>query len=164
MEKLKILGSNGNGVQSTTISTSTEQGKTFQQLYVELKEEYKEFRSRVLALEKERERKRELRRNGGNTEEKEKGRSQNGSSRVQPYSGSNAASRHEYIRNLILQYLCCKDPIVRSHMENAIIQMFRFNEDEKNAIEERKKNEENYEDALLASITNFVSNTFYNSS
>ena len=159
----------------------------FQQLYVELKEEYKEFRGRVLALEKERERKRELRRNGGGEGDKERdkdrdrGRREGGgsssssssgssSSRIQPYGGGagsgsgTGAAKHEYIKNLILQYLCCKDPLVRGHMEIAIVQMFRFTGEERNAIEDRKKGEENYEDALLASITNFVSSTFYNTS
>lgn len=139
-------------------------------MYVELKEEFREFHARVLALEKERERKKELRRQGGGAgEEKERRR------RILPHGeaaaaveagggGGAGAAKLEYIKNLILQYLCCKDAVVRNHMEMAIVQMFRFSEDERQAIEERKRGEENYEEALLASITSFVSSAFFTSS
>lgn len=173
LEKYKLLlastgGSLSEDAYGQANSSSPGKGKNFQQMYIELKEEFKEFHSRVLALEKERERKRELRRNGGISEEKDLrskgGRSSGNSSRIQSYGGGGETAKMEYIKNLILQYLCCKDIIVRNHMEIAIMQMFRFSDEEKSAIEDRKKGEENYEEALLSSITNFVSSTFFNSS
>jgi hypothetical protein len=58
-------------------------------------------------------------------------------------------SKYQYIRHLILQYLICKDEIVKNHMENAIIKIFRYNEMEKKLIEDKKKNE-------MSSITTSV--------
>ena len=124
----------------------------------------KEFRTRVLELEKERERKRKLRRSGGSDSKDRqfKGElsSRRNGNKMNLDMPTGSTSKLEYIKNLVLQYLSCKDPVVRNHMEDALIQMFRFNDDEKNAIEERKKVEESYEDALLSSITSFVSSAF----
>ena len=65
------------------------------------------------------------------------------------------ASKLQYVRNLILQYLTCQEPVLRDHMEQAIVTIFRYNEREKDRILQRKKNE-NPEEAVLSSVRSFV--------
>lgn len=73
-------------------------------------------------------------------------------------SNSMESSKLLYIRNLILQYLSCKDPILKEHMENAIITIFRYNEKEKQSIQLRKQDETSTDSLIYSSFASFVSN------
>lgn len=53
----------------------------------------------------------------------------------------------------VFQYLSCKDVEVKAHIESALIAIFRFNEQEKAAVKDRKQEEST--DAL-STITNFL--------
>lgn len=79
-----------------------------------------------------------------------------------PSQNSNSStmetSKLQYIRNLILQYLSCKDPVLKEHMESAIITIFRYNERERQSIQLRKQEENGSENILYSSFTSLVSN------
>jgi hypothetical protein len=62
-------------------------------------------------------------------------------------------SKVKYIRQMVFQYLSCKDPEVKLHIESALMAIFRFNDQEREAIEERKAEESQ---DTLTSITNFL--------
>lgn len=62
-------------------------------------------------------------------------------------------SKMQYIRHMVFQYLSCKDPVVRPHIESAVMAIFRFNEAERELIEERHKEETS--DTIL-SLTGFL--------
>ena len=47
-----------------------------------------------------------------------------------------------YIRQMMVQYLTCKDSEVKKNIESALTAMFRFNEREKAAVVERRSLEE----------------------
>ena len=66
-------------------------------------------------------------------------------------------SKIQYIRQMVFQYLSCKDNEVKSHIESALMTLLRFNDLEKSAIENRKQDES--QDALTA-ITSFLGSTF----
>ena len=55
--------------------------------------------------------------------------------------GALGESKLQYIRHMLLQYLSCKEPEVKLHIENALLAIFRFGEAERALIEERKKSE-----------------------
>ena len=59
----------------------------------------------------------------------------------------------QYIKQMVFQYLNCKDAEVKLHMESALIAMFRFSEQEKSSIEETRKAEDI---DTLTSITTFL--------
>lgn len=152
-------GGEGAAEQSSSSSAADGGGVSsgVEKAYLDLKEEYREFRRKVLELEQERERRRERRRR----EEQEGLQGDISKSSGRGRSGGGGAAGPEtnklqYVRNLILQYLSCKDPIVREHMEQAIMAIFRFNEGEREGISERKK-EENPEEAVLSSVRSLVS-------
>ena len=54
---------------------------------------------------------------------------------------------------MIVQYLACKELEVKSHMENALMFLFRFTPAEKEAIEERRREESQ---DTLSSLTSFL--------
>lgn len=62
-------------------------------------------------------------------------------------------SKVKYIRQMVFQYLSCKEPEVKLHIESALMAIFRFNDQEREAIEERKAEESQ---DTLTSITNFL--------
>lgn len=64
-----------------------------------------------------------------------------------------AESKVQYVRQMVFQFLMCREPEVKQHIEKALMTLFRFSEDEKEAILMKEK-EEN-EDAF-SSITNFL--------
>lgn len=64
-----------------------------------------------------------------------------------------AESKVQYVRQMVFQYLICKDPEVKSHIETAIMTLFRFSFDEKETIEKVRKEEQQ---DTLSSITNFL--------
>jgi hypothetical protein len=68
-----------------------------------------------------------------------------------PTSGLEAA-KIQYIRQMVFQYLTCKDSEVKMHMESALVAIFRYNDAERNAIDEKRR--EDTQDALT-SLTNF---------
>ena len=68
-------------------------------------------------------------------------------------STSMQQSKMLYIKQMVFQYLICRDPEVKLHVENALIAIFRFNETEKSAISETKKSEDV---DTLTSITRFL--------
>jgi hypothetical protein len=67
-------------------------------------------------------------------------------------------SKFQYIRHMVFQYLSCCDPVVKPHIEDALIAIFRYNSEERFAIESRSKEES--QDTLtslgsfLGSLTN----------
>ena len=63
------------------------------------------------------------------------------------------ASKIKYVRHMILQYLSCKEPEVKLHMETALMTIFRLTPEEREMIENKRK--EDATDAL-SSITNFL--------
>lgn len=62
-------------------------------------------------------------------------------------------SKIQYIRQMVFQYLSCKEADVKLHIESALMAIFRFNDQEKAAVDDRKK-EENAD--ALTSISNFL--------
>jgi hypothetical protein len=64
------------------------------------------------------------------------------------------SSKLEYIKQMLYQYLTCRDGDVKAHMETAIEAIFRFTPRERLAIEERRR--ESSIDTL-SSITSFLS-------
>ena len=59
----------------------------------------------------------------------------------------------QYIKQMVFQYLVCKDPEVKLHVESALMNMFRFSETEKNAIVDTRKAES---DDTLTTISSFL--------
>jgi len=54
---------------------------------------------------------------------------------------------------MLLQYLSCREPEVKLHIEHALLAIFRFTEAERALIEERKKSEAlGLEDLSLVNI------------
>ena len=45
------------------------------------------------------------------------------------YGVTFADSKINYIRSMFLQYLCCKDPVVKPHIESALIAIFRYTDE-----------------------------------
>jgi hypothetical protein len=64
-----------------------------------------------------------------------------------------AESKVQYVRQMIFQYLVCREPEVRAHIELALMTLFRFSDEERAAIE--SKTQEDTQDALTA-ITSFI--------
>ncbi len=64
-----------------------------------------------------------------------------------------AESKVQYVRQMFFQYLVCREPEVRAHIEMALVTLFRFSEEERAAIEAKA-----HEDSLdtITSITNFL--------
>ena len=67
-------------------------------------------------------------------------------------SGSTSleASKALHMRHLVVQYLTCKDVVVRGHMENALITLLRLNPQEKALIAEKKQREEQNKDSFFS--------------
>jgi hypothetical protein len=63
-----------------------------------------------------------------------------------------AESKVQYVRQMVYQYLVCREVEVKAHIESALMALFRFSEDEKNAV--LAKNEEERQDTLTT-ITSF---------
>lgn len=49
------------------------------------------------------------------------------------------SSKFEYIKNMVFQYLICKDEEIRVNLEIAIESVFRFTEPQRRSIEERRR-------------------------
>ena len=58
-------------------------------------------------------------------------------------------SKNIYIRQMVLQYLLCKEPEVKVNIENALVAIFRFDASERDAISTKRLDETaSYGDAL----------------
>jgi len=67
------------------------------------------------------------------------------------------ASKALHMRHLVIQYLTCKDIVVRGHMENALITLLRLNAQEKALISERKHREEQSKDSFFSFFGSYSS-------
>ena len=157
-EKLKLLKGHGDGGGGAG-------QKSLEQAYAELRDEYKDFRRRVASELQQR------MADGGDLSPGPTGRPFGDSwpSPMPPYMANGMGmggggggggrslglgeSKVQYIKHMVFQYLSCKDPSVKPHMESALIALFRFSEGERAAIEEQRK-----ADTVdtIASITNFL--------
>lgn len=79
----------------------------------------------------------------------------NGATGGESFTGGKgmAESKVQYVRQMIFQYLVCREPEVRAHIELALMTLFRFSDEERAAIE--SKTQEDTQDALTA-ITSFI--------
>jgi hypothetical protein len=50
-------------------------------------------------------------------------------------------SKMQYIKQMVYQYLSCRDTVVKTHIETALITLLRYSDEEKAAIELRSKND-----------------------
>lgn len=109
-------------------------GKTLEEAYNELKDSHRELQRRMNAIERRRV---DL---ASSAEEA-----------VGPSSLDN--SKLEYVKRMMFQYLTCREEEVKAHMETAMESIFRFNEKERKAIEERRRLASQ---DTLSSITSFL--------
>jgi hypothetical protein len=63
------------------------------------------------------------------------------------------ASKIKYVRHMVFQYLSCREPEVRTHMETALMTIFRMTAEEREVIENRRKEEAT---DTLSSLTSFL--------
>jgi hypothetical protein len=68
------------------------------------------------------------------------------------YAADNVSSKIQYVRHMIFQYLSCRDPEVKVHIETALMAIFRMTNAEREVIETIRKEEA--QDALT-SIADF---------
>jgi hypothetical protein len=68
-------------------------------------------------------------------------------------AGGMTASKIKYVRHMIFQYLCCKEPEVKTHMETALMAIFRMSNEEREAIEAKRR--EDTQDTL-STISSFL--------
>ena len=147
-EKLKVYMKHHDGSSS---------GKSIEQAYLDVKEEYKEFRKRFLAIQEQRESELEELRQRGVVLRGGSSLSLSGSNEVANIdtlaSSGLQQSKMLYIKQMVFQYLICKDAEVKLHVESALIAIFRFSAAEKNAIVDTRKAEDV---DTLTSITTFL--------
>lgn len=62
-------------------------------------------------------------------------------------------SKIQYVRHMVFQYLTCKDAIVKPHIESALIALFRYNDLERNAIDDKRKFDT---EDTITSISNYL--------
>lgn len=92
--------------------------------------------------------------NGGNGRHRGSGGGHNPDDDVGADGNSGmTASKIKYVRHMILQYLSCKEPEVKLHIETALMTIFRLSPEEREMIESKRKEDET--DALSA-ITSFL--------
>lgn len=65
-----------------------------------------------------------------------------------------AESKVQYLRQMIFQYLVCKEPEVKLHIETALMAIFRFTEEEKGAVEDKRREEESLD--AFTSVSSFL--------
>lgn len=66
--------------------------------------------------------------------------------------GGMTESKIQYVRAMVLQYLSCREPEVKLHIESALVALFRLSAAERQTIEDRRREES--QDSL-SSITSF---------
>jgi len=143
--------------QATNIANTTSvPGRSIEQLYVLLKDEYRDFRRRTTSLEQQR--LAEIEDYRRTVEELTHGShgSHGPHKAVHSISSSTNSDRDKdnidksdasssgasnmlesknlYIKQMVYQYLLCQEPEVRTNIEAALVAMFRFNAEEKAAI------------------------------
>lgn len=62
-------------------------------------------------------------------------------------------SKIQYVRHMVFQYLTCKDAIVKPHIESALIALFRYNDLERIAIDDKRKSDT---EDTITSISNYL--------
>jgi hypothetical protein len=185
-EKLELQTSWTNSVNAS--------GKSMDQAYIELQEEFSAFRKKLAAIDRRRLRNtasavlsaggdgsasqgavmeseiasllREFDMNSAHANSNYGSSPRTGSrSNARASSGSTndadgedgsagmTASKIKYVRHMVLQYLSCREPEVRLHMETALMTIFRMSAEEREAIESKRK-EETID--TLSSLTNFL--------
>jgi hypothetical protein len=127
-------------------------GKTIEQAYADLRDEYRDYRRRVQQAEQQRQNELEGQGSYPAYNMPDSFSSGNGSGGVLRSMGL-GESKIQYVRHMVFQYLSCKDAIVKPHIESALIALFRYNEMERAAIEEQRKVETQ---DTITSITNFL--------
>lgn len=173
-------GADGSQQTNNSSSNTSQQGthgRSIEQLYVLLKDEYRDFRRRTTSLDRQRlAEMEELRRT---VEELTHGlRSSSVSSNVSSdrdrdgtdmgdvtggggTSTSNMLeSKSLYIKQMVYQYLLCQEPEVRINIEAALVAMFRFNAEEKSAIGIARQSREGAASASLGIDLGAFSNMF----
>jgi hypothetical protein len=129
-------------------------GKSIEQAYFDLKEEYKEFRKRFLAIQEQREAELDDLRQRGVVLRGGPGHNGGSNEVITATDGPlHQQSKLLYLKQMVFQYLSCKSLEVKAHVEKALIAMLRFNEMEKAAIEEARKAEDV---DTLTTITSFL--------
>lgn len=135
-------------------SDGTSGGKSIEQAYFDLKEEYKEFRKRFLAIQEQREAELDELRQRGVILRGGPGLSSGSNEVVTVTDGPlHQQSKLLYLKQMVFQYLSCRNLEVKTHMEKALIAMLRFNDLERGAIDEARKAEDV---DTLTSITTFL--------
>ena len=130
-------------------------------LFGVLKYNLQEFRKRFLAIQEQRDseleelRQRGIILRGGSSI---LGTSNSSSEHTSTTTDSNGSgnlqnSKMQYIKQMVFQYLVCKDPEVKLHVESALMNMFRFSDAEKSAIVDTRKAES---DDTLTTISSFL--------
>jgi hypothetical protein len=71
-----------------------------------------------------------------------------------PRAGGMGEAKLAYIRHMVLQYLACRDALVKPHIEAALMVILRCSDAEKEQIEARQKDEVAADS--LSSLTNFL--------
>jgi hypothetical protein len=64
-----------------------------------------------------------------------------------------AESKVQYVRQMVFQYLVCREPEVKQHIESALITLFRFSDEERDALLAKRKEES---EDTLSSLTSFL--------
>lgn len=159
-EKLKIFTSS----DTASVSGSKSPRRSIEQKFIDLKEEYKEYRRRAQAVDNDRVRQIEdLQDELQHVREKETDRPTasykgTGSSSTSTGSTNMEAAKLLHLRHLIVQFLSHrKDSDVRGHMEDALMTILRFNETERNVVHERRRQELEANDPMISFINYFGS-------
>ena len=108
-----------------------------------------DFRRKLLAIEQEKQWKKEMKR----LENSMHSLTAKNKDSIDNSAHNYESARFQYIRNLILQYLSCRDVEVKTHIENAIVTIFRYDESDREKIEFRRKEESGENYTTLGSIS-----------
>ena len=111
--------------------------KSIAEAYLELRDEYKDFRRRVAAVERQRSESA----GGLDTSTAPEECSYIGAFNGKVGGSKMSESKMLYIKQMVLQYLSCRDGVVRPHIEAALVAMMRFSDEERAAIELRRRDE-----------------------
>ena len=117
--------------------------KSIAEAYLDLRDEYRDFRRRVSALERQRSESSALASPGSldMTFAPAEARSYVEAFNSKASGSKMSESKMQYIKQMVLQYLSCRDGVVRPHIEAALVAMLRFSEEERAAIELRRRDE-----------------------
>lgn len=159
-EKEALLRQQSQSVKGPS-STSQEEGGDFEQLYAKLKKEYGMYRKRALQVVEEKElmlseAQKKLTAAGIGFEYRSGAAGSFGARRrpsleadqesarrnaAASLDGNGAATTDEYLKNIVLKYMCTEQPEVKDHMEKAIATVLKFTPSEVLAVEQRGKSQ-----------------------